>query len=172
MFCITSWHESLTEPDVSVFPLQTKLACLTFLPSTAEVLADSPLQCFPNLSLCYVRCLESIPSVRCSCRGTRERTDLSGTPKARALHQQGEQHDKSFGLGAKTCGVSYGFFFFVWSDSEICQAAVSGFIFLHLQNRATTAQPSERMQGNRSTLLSSEPTGPPDDSLWQRQLCS
>lgn len=48
---------------------------------------------------------------------------------------------KRFGLGAKTSGISY--LFFVCFDSEICQIAASGFIFLHLQNRATTAQPSE-----------------------------
>ena len=33
-------------------------------------------------------------------------------------------------------------------DSEVCHTAASGFIFLHLQHRATTAQPSERMRGH------------------------
>lgn len=109
--------------------------------STGEILADSPPQRFPDLSLFCVHCAGCLSPYSSGMEMQRYQGENCSlwSPKNKGITQRGGQHNKSFGPGAKTSGLCVSFFFFVCSESEICPSAASGFVFLHLQSRAVTA---------------------------------
>lgn len=107
----------------------------------SEVLASSPLQLFPDFSLCCVgcalaRCLGLCFQWDVDVEGPRgvlfsaELQEQGHYSKRRAARREFWNRSEDFWINL---------FILVCSDSEISPAAASGFLFLYLQSRATAA---------------------------------